>query len=143
MIAPVRRPEWLAELSWGSPAVVVALALAASWLGWKLWQKYRFRRLQVPMVTPADLLAQIDAGVRPLILDLRGASMVAEHDRLAEVLGDWPKDAPIITLCACPEDAGAIQAARRLLGDGYLSVRALAGGYEAWQAAGGLDQPER
>ena len=135
-------------------AVGVALGLAAVWLGWKLWQKYRFRRLQVPMVTPADLLAQIDAGVSPLILDLRGASMVAElgpipgarvaeHDRLADALGDWPKDAPIVTLCACPEDAGAIQAARRLLGDGYLSVRALAGGYEAWLAAGGLDQPER
>ena len=31
MIAPVRRPEWLAELSWGSPAVVVALALLAGW----------------------------------------------------------------------------------------------------------------
>ena len=35
-----------------------------------------------------------------------------------------------------PEDAGAVQAARRLLDAGYLSVRPLKGGYEAWLAAG-------
>ena len=64
-------------------------------------------------------------------------------DPLADALGDWPKDGLVVTLCACPEDAGAIQAARHLLGEGYLSVRALAGGYEAWQAAGGLDWPGR
>ena len=69
-----------------------------------------------PEVYGATTLAQIDAGVSPLILDLRGASMVAElgpipgarpaeHDRLADAVGDWPKDAPIVTLCACPEDA--------------------------------------
>lgn len=80
------------------------------------------------------------------ILDLRGATMiaatgpipgatVAEHDFLHDAVGDWPKDRPIVTLCACPEDAGAIQAARRLLNDGYLSVRPLSGGYEAWMAA--------
>jgi rhodanese-related sulfurtransferase len=39
-------------------------------------------------------------------------------------------------LCACPEDAGAIQAARMLLGEGFLSVRPLKGGYEAWLANG-------
>jgi rhodanese-related sulfurtransferase len=81
-----------------------------------------------------------------LILDLRGHSMVAktgpipgatvaEHDRLADALGNWPKDQPIVTLCACPEDAGAIQAALSLLKEGYQSVRPLKGGYEAWLAA--------
>jgi len=84
---------------------------------------------------------------RPLLLDLRGATMiaetgpipgavVAEHDFLRDAVGDWPKHRPIVTLCACPEDAGAIQAARRLREDGYQSVRPLAGGYDAWMAAG-------
>jgi rhodanese-related sulfurtransferase len=50
---------------------------------------------------------------------------------------DWPKDRPIVTLCACPEDAGAIAAARRLLDQGFVSVRPLTGGYEAWRAAAG------
>jgi rhodanese-related sulfurtransferase len=84
----------------------------------------------------------------PLLLDLRGGTMiagtapvtgavVAEHDRLHEAVRDWPKDRPIVTFCACPEDAGAVQAARHLLDNGYLSVRPLKGGYEAWLAAVG------
>lgn len=124
-------------------AFVVAMALT-TWLAWKLWQRYRFRRLSaVPHITPVDLLAALEADEPPLLLDLRGAHMiaetgrirgavVAEHDRLDHAVRDWPKDRPIVTLCACPEDAGAVQAARRLLEKGFISVRPLKGGYQAW-----------
>ncbi|WP_374262748.1 VTT domain-containing protein [Zoogloea sp.] len=127
-------------------AALWLVALAGLWLGWKLWQKYRFRRLgAVPRISAAELLAALDSDAPPLLLDLRGASMVAElgpipgarvaeHDRLADAVGDWPKAAPIVTLCACPEDAGAIQAAVRLRDAGYRSVRPLDGGYAAWCA---------
>ncbi len=131
----------------GSVGMVLA-GVAAIWLGWKLWQKYRFRQWSaVPHITPGELLAIMESEQPLLLLDLRGASMVAEagpivgatvaeHDRLLDAVGDWPRDQPIVTLCACPEDAGAVQAARRLLDAGYLSVRPLRGGYEAWLAAG-------
>ena len=131
----------------GSVGLVLA-GVAAIWLGWKLWQKYRFRQWSaVPHITPPELLAIMESDQPLLLLDLRGASMVAEagpivgatvaeHDRLLDAVGDWPRDQPIVTLCACPEDAGAVQAARRLLDAGYLSVRPLRGGYEAWLAAG-------
>ncbi len=121
-------------------ALLVVGTVAAIWLGWKLWQKYRFRQLAaVPHITPGELLDALDTPHPPLVLDLRGQSMVtetgpipgatvAEHDRLFDAVGDWPKQAPIVTLCACPEDAGAIQAANRLLKAGYLSVRPLLGG---------------
>ena len=127
--------------------VVVVVGIVAIWLGWKLWQKYRFRQWSaVPHITPAELLAAMEAKQPLLLLDLRGASMVAEtgpivgatiaeHDRLPDAVGNWPRSQPIVTLCACPEDAGAVQAARRLLAEGYLSVRPLKGGYEAWLAA--------
>lgn len=127
--------------------IVAALAVVAIWLGWKLWQKYRFRRFcAVPHITPDELLAAIESAQPPLVLDLRGHLMVAEtgpiagatvaeHDRLLDAVGDWPKSRPIVTLCNCPEDAGAVQAARHLLKAGYLSVRPLHGGYEAWMAA--------
>lgn len=128
-------------------ALILLLALAGIWLGWKLWQKYRFRRsCAVPRITPNELLQAMAGDTPPLVLDLRGATMIAatgpilgariaEHGFLHEAVRDWPKDRPIVTLCACPEDAGAIQAARHLLNDGYLSVRPLLGGYEAWLAA--------
>ena len=131
------------ERNTGAAAMVVA-ALAAAWLGWKLWQKHRFRRWSVlPEISVDQLLAAIDAGLPLLLLDLRGHAMVAqsgpivgatiaEHDRLLDAVGQWPKNQAIVTLCACPEDAGAITAARRLLAAGYLSVRPLKGGYDAW-----------
>lgn len=125
-------------------AIIVIAGLLALWIGWKLWQKYRFRQLAaIPHVTPDELLEAMRADEQALlVLDLRGQSMiaetgpitgtrVAEHERLLEAVADWPKDRPIVTFCACPEDAGAIQAARRLLKAGYLSVRPLKGGYEA------------
>jgi membrane protein DedA with SNARE-associated domain/rhodanese-related sulfurtransferase len=130
----------------GSVGLVLA-GVAAIWLGWKLWQKYRFRQWSaVPHITPGELLAIMESEQPLLLLDLRGPSMVAEagpiygatvaeHDRLLDAVGDWPRNQPIVTLCACPEDAGAVQAARRLLDAGYLSVRPLKGGYEAWLAA--------
>lgn len=130
----------------GSALIAAGIALAV-WLGWKLWQKYRFRQLSaVPHITPGELLAALASETPPLLLDLRGHSMVAEtgpivgatiaeHDRLFDAVGAWPKHQPIVTLCACPEDAGAIQAAHRLLKAGYLSVRPLQGGYAAWLAA--------
>jgi rhodanese-related sulfurtransferase len=93
-----------------------------------------------------ELLDAMNTRQPLLLLDLRGQSMVArvgsipgatvaEHDRLFDAIGNWPRDQPIVTLCACPEDAGAIMAAIRLLKDGYQSVRPLKGGYEAWLAA--------
>ena len=128
-------------------AVVLVLVVLGIWLGWKLWEKYRFRKFcAVPHITPDELMAALNSDSPPLVLDLRGATMiaetgplvgakVAEHDFLHEAVGQWPKDSPIVTLCNCPDDAGAVQAARTLLNAGYLSVRPLKGGYEAWLAA--------
>jgi membrane protein DedA with SNARE-associated domain/rhodanese-related sulfurtransferase len=137
----------LASIDQQSGRLVIAVALlGGGWLVWKLWQKFRFKALHaLPHITPEELIAALDSTSPPRILDLRGATMiaqtgpltgavVAEHDLLHLALGDWPKEQPVVTLCACPEDAGAIQAARTLLDAGYLSVRPLRGGYEAWQA---------
>lgn len=133
----------------GGSALIAAAVVIVVWLGWKLWQKYRFQQLSVvPHITPDELLAAMASGQAPLLLDLRGPAMVAEsgpisgatlaeHDRLLDAVGAWPKHQPIVTLCNCPEDAGAILAAHRLLEAGYLSVRPLQGGYEAWLAANG------
>ena len=134
-------------------ALVLVVLVAGAWLGWKLVQKYRFRRArELPHITPDELFAALRSPAPPLVLDLRSAAMIAEagpiagarvatHDRLREVIGERDKSLPIVTLCACPEDAGAIQAAHRLLDDGYLSVRPLAGGWEAWRAR--LDDESR
>lgn len=129
-----------------SRVLLLVLLLLGSGIGWKLWQKYRFRQLSaLPHITPDELIAALAGNEPPLVLDLRSATMiaetgpidgtrVAEHDWLLEAVGDWPKDRPIVTLCACPEDAGAVQAARQLQQAGYASAKPLKGGYEAWLA---------
>jgi len=126
----------------GFAAAAVGAALG-SWLAWKLWQRRRFRRLAaLPQVTAAKLRRAMATEQPPLLLDLRGASMIAqtgpiagavvtEHDLLEQAVRDWPKHRAVVTLCACPQHAGAIEAAQRLLAQGYLDVRPLKGGYDA------------
>lgn len=123
--------------------VAITLGLAA-WLGWKLWQRRRFGQLAaIPHLTPSELQAALDSRTPPLLLDFRGPAMVAQTgpitgarqadlDSLARAVGDWPKHRDIVTLCACPEDATAVRAARSLTMLGYTSVRPLEGGYDAW-----------
>lgn len=126
------------------PAVALGiLAALALWLTWKFWQRFRFRRLSAILhITPGELAQAMASGNPPRVLDLRGAAMLAEtgvvpgavaasHDALLDAVADWPRSAPIVTLCACPEDAGAVQAARRLMAAGYTSVKPLRGGFDA------------
>jgi membrane protein DedA with SNARE-associated domain/rhodanese-related sulfurtransferase len=138
-------PGLIADLDrHGGFAAAAVGAILGSWLAWKLWQRRRFTRLAaLPQVTAAELRRAMATEQPPLLLDLRGASMIAqtgpiagavvtEHDLLEQAVRDWPKHRAVVTLCACPQDAGAIEAAQRLLAQGYLDVRPLKGGYEAW-----------
>jgi len=128
-------------------ALVLVLVLLGGWLSWKLWQKFRFHKLSaLPHITADELIAAMAEDNAPLVLDLRGAIMAAETaiipgakrttlELLLNAADEWPKDRPVVTLCACPEDASAKHAARQLLDAGYLSARPLKGGYEAWLSA--------
>ncbi|NMG44741.1 hypothetical protein GPA22_13515, partial [Aromatoleum toluvorans] len=140
--------EALAAMSRHGTRVVVIVALAlAGWLAWKLWQRYRFEKLAaIPHVTPLELVEALASEAPPLLLDLRSAAMVAETgpiagaraadvEKLLDAVGDWPRERPVVTMCACPADATAVRAARVLSELGYVAVRPLKGGYEAWLAA--------
>lgn len=138
--------------------VIAAVALAlGAWVAGKLWQKHRFERLAgIAHIGPAELMTALQSDRPPLLLDLRGAAIIgltgpiagatqAQLDELPEAVRQWPKDQPIVTLCACPEDATAVRAAQDLIKAGYSSVRPLKGGYEAWMrqlAAGTATMPQ-
>lgn len=138
--------HWVIEAlsTQGTTAVVVVALGLGVWLAWKLWQKRRFDRLAaIRHFTPAELMAALGSDAPPLLLDLRGAASIATAgpidgatqaslDDLPRALGQWPRDRPIVTLCACPEDATAVHAAHRLAELGYTSVHPLRGGYESW-----------
>ena len=123
-------------------ALAVALFVAAKW-----WQRHRFnQQLRMARVSVDALAELLDRGERPLIVDVRSAAarddgripgaIVALDDELAPELAAHPKEALIVVYCACPNDASAVLAARRLLERGFRNVRPLAGGFDAWIAAG-------
>ncbi|CAD5366979.1 Rhodanese domain-containing protein [Rubrivivax sp. A210] len=130
-------------------ALMLVLALAGLWLAWKVGQRWRHRQARgLAQLTPDELLALVEGGGRPRLLDLRGALMVAEtgpvpgaiatdQARLLQAVADWPRDQPVVTFCACPEDASAIQAARRLQQAGWQDVKPLRGGFDALRAVAG------
>lgn len=138
----------LAAMSRHGTTMIVGLALAlGGWVAWKLWQRYRFEKLAaIPHITPSELIEAMASDAPPLFLDLRGAALIAakgaidgaraaEIDKLLHAVGDWPRERPIVTMCACPGDATAVRAAHVLSDFGYAAVRPLKGGYEAWLAA--------
>lgn len=123
-------------------ALVIALFITAKW-----WQRHRFNaQLRMARLSVESLSELLERGERPLIVDVR--SKAARHDgripgailslgdELAPELAAHPKDALIVVYCACPNDASAVLAARKLLERGFRDVRPLAGGIEAWTAAG-------
>jgi membrane protein DedA with SNARE-associated domain/rhodanese-related sulfurtransferase len=129
-------------------AVFASLLLAlGAWLAWKYSQRVRFKRLaDIPHIAATELLDAMASEFPPLVLDMRGTAKTAgaatvagaistNKDELLTVAASWAKTHPIVTLCACPKDAGAIQAARTLIKDGFTSVRPLRGGIEALEAA--------
>lgn len=128
----------------GAPALTVLAAALGLWLVWVLWRKRRFERLaDIPHISASELAAAMNSATPPLLLDFRGPAMIATDgpiegatparlDDLARVVSQWPKHRPIVTLCACPADATAVQAARRLTELGYAAAQPLRGGYESW-----------
>ena len=133
---------------WGlvTIAVAVGLFVAAKW-----WQRHRFnKQLRMARVSVDSLVELLERGERPLIVDVRSeiarqdgripGAIASPGDVLGPELLAHPKDAMIVVYCACPNDASAVLAARKLLEHGFRDVRPLAGGIDAWTAAGrGLD----
>jgi membrane protein DedA with SNARE-associated domain/rhodanese-related sulfurtransferase len=135
----------LAEFGeWGLMLLAFAAALfvAAKW-----WQRYRFNvQLRMARLTVDSLGELLDRGERPLIVDVRSkiarddgripGAIAHLGDELAPELAAHPKEALIVVYCACPNDASAVLEARKLLERGFRNVRPLAGGIDAWTAAG-------
>ena len=129
------------------PLALLGLGAAlALWLGAKAWRRHRFRqRAAMPHIDIGDLRAALAGAAPPRLLDFRSPALIAADGPIAPARAmqlrglarharGWPRDAAIVTLCACPEDASAVQAARQLQQAGYSSAKPLKGGYQAWLA---------
>ncbi len=100
-----------------------------------------------PRMSPESLYQLIQSGEPHTIFDVRRRSsgedgvtipgaIRASLDDLIDLIDAIPKGPPVVLYCACPEDATAARGALMLIDDGVPNVFALAGGWNAWKAAG-------
>ena len=133
----------------GSAAAALVVAALALYIGYKWWERARFyASLRMARIDVAQLYELIQAGAEPIIVDVRSATARAMEprsipaslhvplDEVAKRMADLPRDREIILYCACPSEASAARVARVLVNHGFTKVRPLAGGLDAWVAAG-------
>ena len=133
----------------GTVAGELTLVAVLIYIAYKWWERRRFNSvLRLPRITVEELRALAGESNAPIIVDVRSA-LGREHDRrcipgalemtLEEVtarLAEFPLDREIVFYCACPNEATAAFATRKLMDRGYMKVRPLLGGLDAWAAAG-------
>jgi membrane protein DedA with SNARE-associated domain/rhodanese-related sulfurtransferase len=134
---------------WGLMLIGAALAL---FVLRRWWQRRQFMRsLRMARISVAELHDLHRLGSEPVIVDVRPAYAQSEGripgalaipmDQISRAVLDMPVDSEVIVYCACPDDASAAKVAKLLMDKGYKRVRPLAGGIDAWVAAGhGLEQ---
>lgn len=99
-------------------------------------------------ITVNELKTKLANKESVIIIDIRGSDYDASEKKImgairiapAELearLKELPRDKEIVTYCACSTDGGAIKARQTLLEHGFKNVRALKGGWNAWNAIGG------
>ena len=133
-------------------ALAMAAGLFCVYLAWRGMQRWRAWGAAVPRIDIAELRKLLGSTPPPVLLDLRsiqwrggqgaipGARSV-ELQALRRIAAGFPHDREIVTYCGCPNDVSALHAARELRRLGFMRVRALRGGVDAWVAAGGVLEP--
>lgn len=123
--------------------VALALFVVAKW-----WQRYRFiRELRMARISVGELQDLLTGSTPPVILDVRSAASQVDQGRIPgsitvtdatvlEELTAIPHGNELVVYCACPNEASAAHLAKLLMRRGYERVRPLAGGIDAWVAAG-------
>jgi membrane protein DedA with SNARE-associated domain/rhodanese-related sulfurtransferase len=128
---------------------IVALVLAMGlYLGIKWWQRQTFvRQLMMDRINIDQLIALIDGGKDPLILDVRPAEVRRQEGIIPGALPAHPADAgtalegysrdrEVVVYCSCPNEASAAIACLHLRRAGFKKIRPLEGGTDAWVQSG-------
>jgi membrane protein DedA with SNARE-associated domain/rhodanese-related sulfurtransferase len=135
----------------GSGALALLVGLALPYIAYKYWQRRRLlRNLRATRITVAELRQKLEDGEKPVILDLRSSTELkldpavirgAIHVELEKLAGNsdkFPKDRDIVVYCSCPNEVTSARFALSLQKKGFLRIRPLLGGIEAWRK---LDYP--
>lgn len=135
--------------NYGTDAAFFLAALVAAYIAYKWWERHRFyAKLRMARISADELHRLMDAGAAPVVVDVRSQTARALEPRhipgalhlpfqgFEPHIKDLPRDREIIIYCTCPNEASAAQVAKLLMNNGFLRVRPLLGGLEAWIEAG-------
>ena len=119
-------------------------AVLAGFILMKYWQRHRiYRVLRVARISPYELKREIDAGDRPIIVDLRDSSerqdgVIPGSIPLTEFRNASPSvpQSGIVMYCSGPNELASARAALKLRKLGVLRVHPLEGGFPRWRELG-------
>jgi membrane protein DedA with SNARE-associated domain len=132
--------------SLGSNALGLVAGLVAVYIACKYFQRHRLlNQLRMARITVDELHQMLEAGEKPVILDLRSLDELQQNP--AVILGarhttaddlelraqEIPRDRDIILYCSCPNEVSSARMALRLRRKGFNRVRPLLGGFDAWR----------
>jgi len=135
----------------GAAALLVLVLAVGAGLGLRYWRRRAMlMQIDIPRVSVDELMDLMDSETPPLVIDVRsraGAELEPRRIPGAIVLHlpdlrknrgipDLPRDREIVVYCNCPNEVTAALAARLLAAQGAAQARPLAGGLDAWLAAG-------
>lgn len=130
----------------GGSALSLLLGLAALFIAYKYLQRRRLlHELRMARISADELRQKLVAGEKPVILDLRSSTELAQDP--AVILGaihlgldeierrhhEFPHDRDIIVYCSCPNEVTSARVALSLQRRGFTHVRPLLGGIDAWR----------
>lgn len=127
----------------GYALLLLALAFAI-FVAFKWRKRHRFlAQIRMVRLTPDELEGLMREQMGLKILDVRPADRCARNGwipasiQATDIEGlQLDASSEIVVYCDCPNDASAAVAALRLKEKGFLKVRPLAGGFDAWCQGG-------
>ena len=129
---------------WGSLLIGLALVI---FISKKWWDRHRFlKALRMARISVSALYDLIEKGANPVIVDTRAPHLIEDgwipgarfidHNKINEMVDQINYNDQIVLYCSCPNEVTAAKIAKAFISRGYINVRPLAGGIDAWSAAG-------
>jgi membrane protein DedA with SNARE-associated domain/rhodanese-related sulfurtransferase len=133
----------------GTAAVIALVLVLAALVAIRAWRRRSFlREVEMSRISVDDLHDLISNGQDPVVIDVRSPSSVqvdmrripgalfVDLNSMRSKAPDLPRDREIILYCNCPNEVSAARGARLLAEEGFVRVRPLLGGLDAWVASG-------
>ena len=133
----------------GSTALIAVASTLGLFIAFKYAERRRHRsRSAVERIEIGELLALIDGGDEPVIIDARSLSaqqmeaaipgaLVFRACQPEHLMASLDRDRHIVVYCSCPNDVTAAEVAHQFIANGFHRARPLKGGLDAWNAQHG------